>query len=46
MTKVRTGLRIPIEMNTKLIIKAEELCVSKNALILFILKEWIKSNEK
>jgi len=45
MNKVRTGLRLPIEMNTKLILKAEELCVSKNALILFILKEWADRND-
>ena len=45
MTKIRTGLRIPVEMNTKLILKAEELCISKNSLILFILSEWLKSNQ-
>lgn len=46
MERIRTGLRLPIDMNTKLILKADELCVSKNALILFILKEWIKNNEE
>lgn len=46
MNKVRTGLRLPMEMNTELILKAKELCVSKNSLILFILQEWLKRAEE
>ena len=44
--RVRTGLRIPYEMNTELIFIAQQIGVSKNALILHILDAWIKQKEK
>ena len=44
--RVRAGLRIPYGLNTWLILEAEELGVSKNALILQILKEWVDRKEK
>lgn len=43
--RVRTGLRIPYGMNTILIQIAEEMGISKNALILQILGEWAKKND-
>ena len=43
-TRVRAGLRIPYELNTKLIFIAREIGVSKNALILQILRDWVKEN--
>lgn len=42
MERIRTGLRIPYEMNTKLILIAEKQGISKNALILNILWEYLK----
>lgn len=45
-TRVRTGLRIPYDMNTRLIFMAREMGISKNALILQILRDWIKQQEK
>jgi predicted HicB family RNase H-like nuclease len=44
-TRVRTGLRIPYELNTKLIFIAREMGISKNALILQILRDWVKQND-
>lgn len=44
--RIRTGLRIPESLNTKLILQAREDGVSKNALILQILREWVMENEK
>lgn len=44
MEKVRTGLRIPYKMNTELIFIAKEYGVSKNALMLEILRSWVKEN--
>ncbi len=41
-TRVRAGLRIPYDMNTKLIFMAREIGISKNALILQILQDWVK----
>ena len=46
MERVRSGLRIPYEENTKLILLARELDMSKNALILKILKEYLKKFDK
>lgn len=40
MNRVRAGLRIPYELNTRLILAAKELGISKNALILQILRAW------
>ena len=40
--RVRTGLRIPYEMNTALILEAQQIGISKNALILQILKQWLR----
>ena len=37
---------MPMELNTKLILKAREMGISKNALILQILWEWIEEAEK
>lgn len=42
--RIRTGLRIPYEINTKLIFAAEACGISKNALILQILWEWLERN--
>lgn len=44
-TRIRTGLRIPYELNTKLILIAAKKGTSKNALILFILDEWLKKQK-
>lgn len=46
MERVRSGLRIPYEENTKLILLARELDMSKNALILKILREYLKKFDK
>lgn len=40
--RVRTGIRIPMSLNTQLILHAKEIGISKNALILQILWEWVK----
>ena len=44
MERVRTGLRIPYEMNTWLILEARNCGITKNALILQILRDWIKNH--
>lgn len=44
--RARTGLRIPYELNTWLILRAEKMGVSKNALILQILGEWIENRKR
>ncbi len=44
--KIRTGLRIPYEINTKLITIAREKGISKNALVLQILWDWIERKEQ
>ena len=44
--RVRTGLRVPYEMNTILIKIAEKKGISKNSLMLQILWKWIEENEK
>lgn len=44
--RVRTGLRIPYELNTWLVLTAKKQGISKNALILKILWEWTESNQK
>lgn len=46
MERVRTGLRIPYDMNTELVLEARKIGVSKNALILQILKNWLERKEK
>lgn len=46
MNRVRTGLRIPYNLNTWLILEARRLGISKNALILQILNEWVRTNAK
>ena len=46
MERIRTGLRIPYEMNTELILIAKEYGISKNALMLEILRNWVKENDK
>ena len=38
----RAGLRIPYDLNTWLILEARRLGVSKNALILQILWDWME----
>ena len=42
MERVRAGLRLPYELNTWLILEAQRLGISKNALILQILREWLE----
>ena len=44
--RVRTGLRIPFELNTELIMTARKNGISKNALILQILWDWMDKKEK
>ncbi len=43
---VRSGLRIPFELNTWLILEAKRMGIPKNALILQILRDWVKQNEE
>lgn len=43
--RVRSGLRVPSELNNKLIIMAENEGISKNALMLRVLGEWVKDND-
>lgn len=43
--RVRTGLRIPYDLNTSLILHAKKRGYSKNALILQILQGWLKNQE-
>lgn len=43
--RVRTGLRIPYDLNTWLILEARKRGYSKNALILQILRDWLKRNQ-
>jgi len=45
MNRVRTGLRIPMELNTFLILEAQRMGISKNALINMILSEYVKEKE-
>ena len=45
-TRVRTGLRIPMDLNTELIVIAQKNGVSKNALILQILWSYVEQQEK
>lgn len=45
-TRVRSGLRIPYDMNTSLIFIARKSGISKNALILQILREWMEQHTK
>lgn len=44
--RVRTGLRIPYEQNTKLILLAEKMGVSKNAIILQAIREFLENQPK
>jgi len=44
--RVRAGLRIPFDLNTWLILEAKKKGVTKNALILFILQDWTKKQDK
>ena len=41
-TRTRAGLRIPYELNTTLALAAQKMGISKNALILQILRDWVK----
>uniref|UniRef100_UPI004057B32F toxin-antitoxin system HicB family antitoxin n=1 Tax=Acetatifactor sp. TaxID=1872090 RepID=UPI004057B32F len=43
-TRIRTGLRIPNDLNSSLIKAADNHGISKNALILQILWKWINEN--
>jgi len=42
----RTGLRIPMDLNTALILEAEKREMSKNALMVKILRNWVKEEER
>lgn len=44
--RVRSGLRIPFDLNTELILRAQTDGISKNALILQILKKWVEERKK
>ena len=41
MERLRVGLHIPYDLNTALILEADKLGMSKNALILQILWDWV-----
>ena len=41
--RVRTGLRIPYDLNTKLIFIARKHGISKNALMLDILRHYVEN---
>ena len=43
--RARTGLRIPYEQNTKLIERARALGISKNAVILQAIREFLEKTE-
>ena len=44
--RVRSGLRIPMDLNTELILRAKADGIPKNALILQILKSWLEEKKK
>ena len=44
--RVRSGLRIPMDLNTELILRAKADGIPKNALILQILKGWLEEKKK
>lgn len=46
LERVRAGLRIPYDLNTKLILLARKRGISKNALILDILQEYVENRKK
>lgn len=46
LERIRTGLRVPYDLNTELIFIARKRGQTKNALILQILWEWINKDEK
>jgi len=43
--RIRTGLRIPYDLNTKLVLLSQKQGISKNALILQILWEWVENKK-
>ena len=43
---IRSGLRIPYDLNTWLILEAKKIGITKNALVLQILWDWVKKEEK
>lgn len=44
MERARAGLRVPMDLNTVLTLAAKRMGVSKNALMLQILRDWAKKN--
>ena len=40
MERMRTGLRVPYDLNTWLVKEAEKIGISKNALVVQILWDW------
>lgn len=46
MDRVRSGLRLPMDMNEQLLESAKKKGISKNALILTVLNEWIQQQER
>ena len=44
MERTRAGLRVPMDLNTVLILAAKRMGVSKNALMLQILRDWARMN--
>lgn len=44
--RARAGLRIPYEMNTWLTLEAERKGMSKNALILLVLDDWLRGQKE
>ena len=45
MNRTRSGLRIPMDLNTKLILLAKKKGISKNALMLEILWDYLEAKE-
>lgn len=44
--RVRSGLRVPPDLNNKLIFLAEREGISKNALMLRVLELWVSQSDK
>lgn len=45
MEKARTGIRVPVPVNTALVLEAQRRGISKNALIACVLTEWLERNQ-
>lgn len=45
MNRVISGLRIPVDLNEELVKSAKKMGISKNALILQILWDWLNAKD-